>query len=230
MQYSGTPLTPRSAQGHEHEASAHRRSQQRVSTPLSNLRGSLSMRCVPDCQEPSNTNWSTRFSNSNNCRPGRELGAPNIYCSVHGAMPLSKLQGRRKRAGARIQRQMSGRQGLFVPRGIWLWFCPSTMGHGHRPSMMEGWVPKGGPLVTGHCLGLPGCLAGAVALCGCARAYSSHCCLQLLYYRSDYLGFSCPSKPIWAAIAAVLVWFPLLGSGQCSLFSEPFRRFHRRCM
>jgi len=118
----------------------------------------------------------------------------------------------------------------FVPTGIWLWFCPSTMGHGHRPSMMEGWVPKGGPLVTGHCLGLPGCLAGAVALCGCARAYSSHCCLQLLYYRSDYLGFSCPSKPIWAAIAAVLVWFPLLGSGQCSLFSEPFRRFHRRCM
>jgi hypothetical protein len=62
------------------------------------------------------------------------------------------------------------------------------------------------------------CLAGAVALCGCARVQYSiqQSSLQLLYYcndRSESISFSCPRNPIWAAIAAVLVWFPLLGSG-----------------
>jgi hypothetical protein len=88
-------------------------------------------------------------------------------------------------------------------------------------------------------LGRASCGLAAICLqelwrCAAVPVYSiQQPSLQLLYYcndRSESIGFSCPRNPTWAAIAAVLVWFPLLGSGQCSLFSEPFRRFHRRCM
>lgn len=162
-------------------------------------------------------------ANSNNA--GQDWrGAPNIYCSVHGAVPLPKVA-----VTETTGRRTNPKADEWCRQGLLSRSSSRVVDHGCRQ-------PKRGPLAVPPA---PGCLSDrscAVALCACAqcpRAYSGHCCKAFIITAMTDLAtlasrVPAASLPIWAGHCLLPSWPGSFSLG--SVASSFLNRLRRRRM